>query len=429
MLSSFAYTFDAPMNAGWPPLNRPIRPSIQMPDDSAQHEQTDAVQGEFSKAIVIESGSHGAYYRLVRRPNVHGMPGVVQFPESRRQSSSSSQIDQERRSNIGNFQRVLVAEHHKSTRLMLMQMLVKWGFEAVPAKDATEVIQIVEQQRPPELIILGTMPSGIDAAELCSLISSRASDYSPYILLLATQDEKQQMVRALESGAAACLTTPFEAKEPRARLVVATRIIQRQEDLISARDRFRDLAARDTLTGIWNRRSIDQILKEELEQAGRTRRTTGVLLVDLDYFKKVNDTHGHLVGDLVLRETSRRLKSALRTYDSIGRYGGEEFLIVVPGSGEAELRELAERVRKAIEKDPICAGESTIRLTLSIGAAIAPSRGKSPSAVVAAADAALYDAKRSGRNRTCVRGSAIEATHLVSLPQREMPVCASPGRG
>ncbi len=429
MLNSFAYTFDAPMNAGWPPLNRPIRPSIQMSDHSAQHEKTDGTQGEFSKAIVIESGSHGAYYRLVRRPNVHGMAVVAQFPGSRRQAGLSSQSDQERRSNIGNFHRVLVAEHHKSTRLMLMQMLSKWGFEVVPARDATEAMQIVEQQRPPELIILGTMPSGIDAAELCSLIGSRDGDYSPYILLLAAQDEKQQMVRALESGAAACLTTPFEAKELRARLVVAARLLQRQEGLISARDRFRDLAARDTLTGIWNRRSIDQILKEELEQAGRTRRTTGVLLVDLDYFKRVNDTHGHLVGDLVLRETSRRLKSALRTYDSIGRYGGEEFLIVVPGSSEAELHELAERLRKAIEKDPICAGERKIRLTLSIGAAIAPSRGKSPSTVVAAADAALYDAKRSGRNRTCVRGSSVEAIPVVSLSQKTMPVCAFPGRG
>jgi diguanylate cyclase (GGDEF)-like protein len=400
-----------------------------MPDDSAQHEQTDAVQGEFSRAIVIESGSHGAYYRLVRRPNVQGMPAVAQFPESRRPPRLSPQSDQERRSNIGNFQRVLVAEHHKSTRLMLMQMLSKWGFEAVPARDATEVMRIVEQQRPPELIILGKMAPDIDAVELCGLIGNREGDYSPYILLLATQDEKQQMVRALESGAAACLTTPFEAKELRARLVVAARLLQRQESLISARDRFRDLAARDTLTGIWNRRSIDQILKEELEQAGRTRRTTGVLLVDLDYFKKVNDTHGHLVGDLVLRETSRRLKSALRTYDSIGRYGGEEFLVVVPGSSEAELHELAERVRKAIEKDPICVGENKIRVTLSIGAAIAPSRGKSPSAVVAAADAALYDAKRSGRNRTCVRGSAIEVTPLVSLSQRAIPVCAFPGRG
>lgn len=423
MLSNFAYTFDAPMLAGTPPLNRPIR-TVHMPDDSGQRDQADAMQGEFSRAIVIQSGSYGAYYRLVRRPNVHGMAAVAQFPGSRRQSSLSNQSDQERRSNIGNFQRILVAEHHKSTRLMLMQMLSKWGFEPIPATDAAKVMQIVEQQRPPELIILGKMAPGIDAVQLCDLIGKQDGDYSPYILLLAMQDEKQQMVRALESGAAACLTTPFEAKELRARLVVATRIIRRQENLIDARDRFRELAARDTLTGIWNRRSIDQILQEELEQAGRARRSTGVLLVDLDYFKKVNDTHGHLVGDLVLRETSRRLKSALRTYDSIGRYGGEEFLIVVPGSSEAELHELAERLRKAIEMDPICTGESRIRITLSVGAALAPSRGKSPSTVVAAADAALYDAKRSGRNRTCVRGPAIEATPQVALSRRAMPVCA-----
>jgi len=129
-----------------------------------------------------------------------------------------------------------------------------------------------------------------------------------------------------------------------------------------------------------------------------------VLLVDLDHFKRVNDTHGHLMGDLVLRETSQRLKKTLRIYDSIGRYGGEEFLVVVPGSLQAELSELAERLRLAIERNPIRIGEIELCITLSIGAAIVPPRGKLQASVLAAADEALYDAKRLGRNCFCMGG-------------------------
>jgi diguanylate cyclase (GGDEF)-like protein len=175
------------------------------------------------------------------------------------------------------------------------------------------------------------------------------------------------------------------------------------------------------LTGIWNRRSVLEILESELDRGAQSERSTGVLLVDLDHFKKVNDTHGHLVGDLVLRETSQRLKNTLRIYDSIGRYGGEEFLIVVPGTVEGELRELAERLRLAIEKAPIRIGEGEIRITLSIGAAIMPPRGRRPASVLADADEALYDAKRFGRNCICMRGETVQLIHPASRKPRYQP--------
>jgi len=305
----------------------------------------------------------------------------------------------ERRTNIGNFQRIVVAEDHRGTRRMLIQMLRTWGFVVLPAKSGPEVLNIVEQTRPPELIVLSRMLPGIDIFELCQRLCCRHSDYSPYILVLAMQSDQREVVRALESGAAEYLTTPFEAQELRARLLVASRILKRQENLILSRDKFRCLATTDPLTGVWNRRSINQILKDELARASGSEASTGVLLVDLDHFKKVNDTHGHLAGDFVLQETSRRLKNALRPYDSIGRYGGEEFLVVVPNAAEAELCQLAERLRKAIESESIRVGESQIRITLSIGATIAPSGESLLSKVIATADAALYNAKRFGRNR------------------------------
>lgn len=378
MGSSLVFTsIEAPTRVDWTSLDPVIGASLQISLDSA------------------ECG--------VRAIKGKKRPALMTLPESHWPTDRPNDPAKERRSNVGNFQRVIVAEDHKATRLMLIQMLRRWGFEAVPAASGNEVLEIVDQKRPPELIIMSRSLPGIDAVELCQKVTNRHTDYSPYILMLAMQNDSQELVRVLESGAAEYLKTPFEAQELRARLVVASRILKRQESLITSRDRFRLLATRDPLTGLWNRRSIHQIFKDELASAAQSERTTGVLLVDLDFFKKVNDTHGHLAGDFVLQETSRRLRKALRTYDSVGRYGGEEFLIVVPGATESEACELAERLRSAVERKPVRVGENQIRITLSIGVAIASPREQSPAGVLERADAALYDAKKFGRNRTCVR--------------------------
>ncbi|MGO9433659.1 MAG: diguanylate cyclase [Terracidiphilus sp.] len=409
MYSSFAYaSFRAPAVAEWPSLDRGIQSVFQTADDLVQQDGRNTAQEEFSEGTPVDDVAQKARHYLVRTANASRLSFSVAFPELPWRSEMSSQVNTERRSNVGNFQRVVVAEDHKGTRQMLFQMLRKWGFEPVPAANGAEVLQIVAQERPPELIILSRTLPGIDAVELCRRISEHQTEYAPYILMLSMQNDRREIARALESGAAEYMTTPFEAKELRARLIVATRILKRQESLIASREQFRVLATKDSLTGIWNRQSIHEILESELDRAAQSERSTGVLLVDLDHFKRVNDTHGHLTGDLVLRETSQRLKNTLRIYDSIGRYGGEEFLIVVPGALEGELCELAERLRLAIEKDPIRTGESELHITLSIGAAIVPPREKSQASVVAAADEALYDAKRFGRNCICMRGETIQ---------------------
>ena len=400
MCSSPAYSsLERPAYAHWPPPDHAIGSLTTVISYPDLCDEADVAQDALSEGVLIESDVHGTGYRLIRTPGANNLPLVARFPESRCPLEALCEPDKERRSNVGSFRRVLVAEDHKATRQMLIQMLRGWGFEAVPAGDGTEVLRIVDQTQAPELIILSRKLPGIDAIELCRRMTNRQSDYSPYILVLAMQNDRQQIVDALEAGAAEYLIRPFEAQELRARLIVATRILKRQESLITSRNRFRLLATKDALTGIWNRRSIYQILKDELDCAARSERTTGVLLLDLDYFKRVNDTYGHLAGDAVLQEISRRLKNALRPYDSIGRYGGEEFLIVVPGSIAEELCELAERLRKAIEREPVGVGANQIRITLSMGAAVASPRDKSLAHILAAADAALYDAKGFGRNR------------------------------
>jgi diguanylate cyclase (GGDEF)-like protein len=429
MISSQAVaSFQFSVEACDPPYSDALPNWMEFDDASDWNPGFEKFQDDVSEGILMESGTHGNCYRLVRKSGAKSLPVVTPFPETRRSSRTPAGARTERRANIGNFQRVLVAEDHKGRRRMLVQMLNSWGFEAVPAANGSEALQIADQKRPPELIILSRMLPDIDVFELCQRLGNLQSDYAPYILVLAMQNDKHDIVRALEAGAAEYLTTPFEAMELRARLMVAVRILNRQETLVTSRDRFRLLATKDPLTGLWNRRSIQQILKDELERAGQSERTTGVLLIDLDHFKNVNDTYGHLAGDFVLQEASRRLKGSLRAYDSIGRYGGEEFLIVVPAAGEAELCELAERLRKAVADVPIRVGENEIRLTLSVGAAIAPSHVNLSSDVLGGADAALYDAKRRGRNRYVYSSLKLEQGAEVCTAGPSQLACPSVGR-
>jgi diguanylate cyclase (GGDEF)-like protein len=240
----------------------------------------------------------------------------------------------------------------------------------------------------------------MNGIELCRRICDRFSEHSPYIVMMGRPTGRQEVVESLESGATEYLTTPFDEQELRARLIVAVRALDRRDNLISSREQFRDQATRDALTGVWNRRGILEILERELNRAEHNGRSTGILMLDLDHFKNVNDAHGHLAGDLVLQDIARRLCRKLRAYDRLGRYGGEEFLIVVPATNERELCELAERIRASTESEPVPTELINFRITFSVGAAIAKPGDRSKAKLIAVADAALYEAKNSGRNRT-----------------------------
>jgi diguanylate cyclase (GGDEF)-like protein len=398
MSSSSEYTFfNASLDPGQPPICDAIRELLAMTNGEVRLGEVKGSSDGSNEVIVVDAGVDSAHSQLVGKTEESELRAEVLLSDSENEIPSAAET--ERRLNIGESRRVLVAEHDKNTRLDLERRLQEWGFDAVTVKNGEDALSILKR-RPPELAILNRRLPGIDGMKLCRRINDWTKECSPYIFILGDRNERQDIVSALEAGAADYLNIPVDCGELRARLIVASRILRRQQSLISSRDEFRAQARNDSLTGVWNRRAILEILEDELNSSSRDERSTGVLLVDLDHFKRVNDLYGHLVGDLVLRETSCRLSRALRSYDFVGRYGGEEFLVVVPGSNQSELCELAERIRAAMACEPVLAGENKLRVTLSVGATIATEGEKSTSSVIAVADAALYKAKRIGRNRT-----------------------------
>jgi diguanylate cyclase (GGDEF)-like protein len=204
----------------------------------------------------------------------------------------------------------------------------------------------------------------------------------------------------MEAGADDYLTKPFIAHELRVRLRAGRRILDLQSQLMSAREALRVQATHDSLTGLPNRGAILDVLQTELSRAARERRPVSVLMSDIDRFKSVNDTRGHQAGDDVLREAAQRMKAAVRGYDSVGRYGGEEFLIVLPGCDAEGARAQAERIRESFSSEPFHARGETVPVTCSFGVAWREvASPEDADALIREADVALYVAKGKGRNR------------------------------
>jgi two-component system cell cycle response regulator len=212
--------------------------------------------------------------------------------------------------------------------------------------------------------------------------------------------QEQDIVAGMEAGADDYITKPFKDNELRVRLRAGRRIIDLQNELIAAREALRLRATHDPLTGLWNHEEILDILKQELDRANREGLAVSVVMADIDHFKKVNDTYGHMTGDAVLRTTARRLQEAVRSYDSIGRYGGEEFLIVLPGCAGPNSAASAERLLHCIGNKAMDTPEGMIQITVSLGiAGTGEGMLLDADALVKAADLALYQAKENGRNR------------------------------
>jgi two-component system, cell cycle response regulator len=296
--------------------------------------------------------------------------------------------------------RILVAEDDAITRKLLQVSLMKFGYEVTLCSDGTEAWQILQQENAPNLVLLDWVMPGMDGVEVCSQVRKLGRHPYVYIILLTGRNTKEDVVMGLEAGADDYLTKPFDPNELQVRLRAGARIVQLQEDLLSALHASRFAASHDPLTQLWNRGAIMDIAGKEVVRAGREGTSFGVIMADIDHFKRVNDQYGHLAGDAVLREVAHRLSNSVRPYDSVGRYGGEEFIVCLPECHRDEARQIAERLLLAVGVNPISSPEGVFHVTISLGVASAePGTDWTLESMIQVADEALYRAKDRGRNR------------------------------
>jgi two-component system, cell cycle response regulator len=303
--------------------------------------------------------------------------------------------------------RILIADDSIVSRHLLDATLRRWGYEVVVACDGLEAWNALKQDDAPRIAILDWVMPGLTGPEVCKRLRDHAKGSASaaytYLLLLSSKSQREDLIEGLESGADDYLTKPFDQHELKVRLRAGTRIIDLQRELLSAREELREQATKDFLTRLWNRSSILDILQRELSRGARENRQVGVVLADLDRFKTVNDTFGHFAGDAVLREFSRRMLASMRPYDSIGRYGGEEFLIILPGCDENCTVSQGERMRAALANEPMLINDARHLVTGSFGATSwRPGVPAQAENLIRVADNALYMAKNQGRNRVVV---------------------------
>ena len=306
--------------------------------------------------------------------------------------------------------KILIADDSIVSRHLLDATLRKWGYEVHVASDGIEAWNELQKDDAPSLAILDWVMPGLTGPEVCHLVRKRAREPYTYLLLLTSKSLKEDVIEGMESGADDYITKPFDQHELKVRLRAGTRIIELQTELLAAREALREQATKDFLTRVWNRSSILEILDREIDRAEREHRPLGVVMADLDRFKSINDTHGHLAGDAVLTEAARRFQSSIRSYDAIGRYGGEEFLIVLPGCDEPCTFGQAERLRRFLREGEMNIGGMPLTLTASFGAtSTQPGHHLSGEELIRTADEALYRAKREGRDRVIYLSESLDA--------------------
>lgn len=319
--------------------------------------------------------------------------------------------------------RILLAEDDPISRRMLQAFLMKWGYQVEIAVDGSEAVAKLEQPDAPQLAVLDWMMPGLEGPEVCRRVRQIADRPYTYILLLTARGQRADLLSGLESGADDYLTKPFDSQELRARLRVGERILELQRNLIHAREELRFSATHDVLTGLANRGAVLELANREYSRQSREGGGFGLIILDLDHFKSINDTYGHLCGDEVLHEAARRISLSVRNYDTVGRYGGEEFLVIAPGTDGPGTLVLAERVRQAIEDPAVPTEGGSVRMTASCGVAISDcDHPLKPDDLLRIADEALYRAKDRGRNCSELCRYPEPATALITEETVAKPV-------
>jgi len=280
--------------------------------------------------------------------------------------------------------------------LMLREVIENLGLAVQTVRSGEEALQRISDDRP-DLILMDVMLPGLSGYDVVRRIrESEGGEYTPIIMVTVKKDTESK-VKGLEAGADDYVTKPFDINELGARIRSMLRIKRLQDSLLEANRQLRELSFTDPLTGFFNRRFFDEQVSYEFSRADRYGLDLSCIMADIDAFKKINDTRGHLVGDDVLRRIAGVIRKAVRQSDAVFRYGGDEFVVLLPETGDPYP--LAERIRRNVSKQRL-GNDETEKLSLSLGVVSRKNqRTASATELVRFADEALYAAKRAGGNR------------------------------
>lgn len=310
--------------------------------------------------------------------------------------------------------RILVVDDNSDNVEIIGTRLRFRGYEILEASDGEQALTLVHRE-PPDLILLDVMLPDINGYEISRRIKGDSNLPFIPIILVTALGETQDKVAGLDAGADDYLTKPINFPELEARVRSMLRIKRLQDELEEKNRELERLSISDGLTGLFNHRHIHGLLHEEFERADRTGEKLTVAMFDLDRFKLVNDTHGHQAGDRVLEQLADILRESAREIDRLGRYGGEEFMALLPETDAEEGLVFVERVRREVARTPFQIGrDEPLHMTISAGIATYPHESiHDPETLVRFADEALYAAKAGGRNRV-VRFDELSAEVLAS---------------
>lgn len=301
--------------------------------------------------------------------------------------------------------KILIAEDDVISCRALQNQAEEWGYTVYTAHNGEDAWKIIKENDIRMAVLDWKMPK-MDGTEICRKIRKHYEEHHTryiYIIMLTARSLKEERIRGLAAGIDDYMTKPASFVELKIRLKNGERIIQLEDNRIN-------LASFDGLTKVWNRNKILEFFEEELERGRRDSRPTGIIMADIDNFKTVNDTYGHFIGDKVLVEVTTRLKSSIRRYDKIGRYGGDEIMIVLSNCRQGQLEQIADRLRRSVCKKEVKTKAGAIKTSVSLGAISSEMAPRTTSSfLLQASDNALYKAKKEGRNKLII-ASAIKKT-------------------
>ena len=299
--------------------------------------------------------------------------------------------------------KLLIADDDLTSRVLLENLTRKWGWEPVVVEDGEAAWEVLQQDTAPRLLLIDWEMPRLNGLALCQRIRKQSDTDPAYIILLTSRNQTIDIVTGLEEGANDYITKPFNNVELQARVQVGKRMLGLQQELNQAKEMLAFQASHDVLTGLLNRRAIMEALYKELSRSFRQQQPLCIAMCDIDFFKKINDNYGHLAGDHVIREVTQRISSELRPYDLVGRYGGEEFLLVFNSSVQDAFK-LLERMRLSIANTPFNYEKEVLKVTISSGVTVYDSFDEEgdKQVLIDQADKALYEAKENGRNRVVV---------------------------